>query len=204
MNISRYLSGPPEDGQSIRAGAPRALGARRAAGLAAMALAATLSGASHAQTLVLDASNSQVGYTVEALGVLPVRGEFQQFHGLTQRDPAHPSACRVDVTVQVGSLKMDDPARRRQALEPDMLDAARFPTMRFTGACAPPGIAGKLTMHGVSHPLTLALQSAHGRMTATATLHRQDYGVAGLPNLVGSRVIIALNTPLPPAALPGK
>jgi polyisoprenoid-binding protein YceI len=172
----------------------------RATALASIALWAASFSAGQAQTMTLDATNSQVAYTVEALGLLPIRGVFQQFHGVTRRDPAHPASCQVDVTVQVTSLKMDDPVRRRQALQPDMLDAGRYPTMHFAGACGPSGIAGKLTMHGVSGPLTLALHPGRTRMVATATLRRQDYGVSGLPDLVGPRVVIALTTPLPGAS----
>jgi polyisoprenoid-binding protein YceI len=150
-----------------------------------------------AGVMTLDPSNSRISYTVNVAGLFPVRGAFRQFHGTVRADAAHPGACQVDVTVDVASLAMDSPARRRRALAPGMLDAAHYPTMHFTGACAPPGLAGALTMHGVTHGLALTLRPAHGRLAATGSLRRQDYGVTGLPVVIGSRVVIELSAPLP-------
>ena len=48
---------------------------------------------------------------------------------------------------------MEDPARTAQALGPAMLDAARFPTMRFDGRCAGAGVSGALDLHGTTGKL---------------------------------------------------
>jgi polyisoprenoid-binding protein YceI len=150
-----------------------------------------------AQRLAITPANSQIGYTVFGLGLVPVHGAFRQFAGVADLSSTHPAACSIDVTIQVTSLHMANPGRQRQALAPDMLAASRYPTMRFTGACQASGIGGTLTMHGVSRPLTLVLHRTSAGLSATATLRRQDFGINGLPHLVGSQVRLTLATPAP-------
>ena len=87
----------------------------------------------------------------------------------------------------------------RQALEPDMLAPDQFPTMHFTGRCQPGGLAGTLTMHGVSQPVSFVMHRTASGFTAWGALRRQDFGIDGLPHLVGSQVRIKLTAPMPPA-----
>jgi polyisoprenoid-binding protein YceI len=152
-----------------------------------------------AQRLAITPANSQVGYTVFGFGLLPVHGAFQQFAGVAELSRANPRACNIDVTIQVASLRMASPYRQQQALAPDMLASRRYPTIHFIGACRAAGITGVITMHGVSRPLTLLLHRTSAGLTAIATLRRQDFGIDGLPHLVGSQVRIKLTTPAPEA-----
>jgi polyisoprenoid-binding protein YceI len=193
----------PPKAQPTHPGADRVPRGRLIAG-ACIALSAA-SHAATAQEFPVTPANSQIGYVVFALGLLPLHGSFEQFRGTVRLRNAQPLACDVDVTFQVASLRMDDAARRQQALEPDMLAVDRFPTMHFTGQCQPGTLSGTLTMHGVSRPLTLALHRTSTGLMATGTLRRQDYGIDGLPHLLGSQVKIRLTTPAPEifrAALP--
>jgi polyisoprenoid-binding protein YceI len=169
---------------------------RRAAACLAAALAAAPAHAAW-RPLQLDPTTARISYTVFALGLLPITATFQKFHGVALQDTSHPGTCRIDVTIDVASLHMDDPDRQRQALAPDMLDAADFPTMRFTGACAARSIAGKLTLHGVTRPVTLVMQRNGPQVRCTGTLARRDFGILGLRGLVAANVRLRLVVQLP-------
>jgi polyisoprenoid-binding protein YceI len=173
------------------------------AALAAVCVAVSvpLAGPARAQRVALTPANSQVGYIVFAFGLFPIRGAFQRFNGVAVVDGTNPLACHVDVTIDVASLHMAEPYRQRQALEPDMLAAARYPFMHFSGRCVLPALVGALNMHGVSRPVSLVMRRSHGGIIATGTLYRQDFGILGLPHMVGSQVRIRLATPAPAALL---
>ena len=73
------------------------------------------------------------------------------------------------------------------------------PPWASPGQCAGATLTGELTLHGITHPLLLALARAGGQMMATGNLQRRDYAITGLPGLVGQRIRIRLRTALPPA-----
>jgi polyisoprenoid-binding protein YceI len=146
---------------------------------------------------------SRLDYTVFALGMFPISANFQDFSGTLTLDPRDSSHCAVDLTVRIASLHMADPARNKLALSASVLDAAHFPSMHFAGICADAGtaLAGTLTLHGVTHPLTLAVIRRGRHVTATGTLRRGDYAIGGLPGFVGQRIRFRLAADLPAAVV---
>ena len=146
----------------------------------------------------IDPTNTRISYTVFALGILPITATFQRFHGLAVRDTARPGACYIKVVIDVDSLHMDDPDRRRQALAADMLDAAHFPTMRFTGACTDQAVVGNLVLHGITRKFVLAMQRDATQVSCVGTLARRDFGILGMRDLVAPDVRIRLSVRLPP------
>ncbi len=154
--------------------------------------------AATARTVAIDPTNTRISYTVFVLDLLPVTATFERFHGLVVRDPARPGTCYVQVVIDVASLHMEDPDRRRQALAPDMLDAAHFPTMRYTGACTDHTIAGNLLLHGVTRKFVLAMQRDATQVSCVGTLARRDFGILGMRDLVAPDVRIRLSVRLPP------
>jgi polyisoprenoid-binding protein YceI len=171
------------------------------AAAALLAAAPTLAGAA-ARQIPLAPPVARIGYTVFALGVLPVVATFERFEGTVLQDPARPNDCRVQVTIDVASMQMDDPERRRQALAPDMLDAADFPTMHFDGACQgdrkTQSLVGNLTLHGVTRRLTLAMHRNGTQVNCVGRVVRGDFGILGMGDLVAPIVRIDLNVSLPP------
>ncbi len=149
------------------------------------------------QRLPLAPPATTIAYTAYALGVLPIHAVFDRFSGSVTVTRANPLRCTIDVSVDVASLHMDNPDRQREVLSADMLDANRFPKMLFTGSCTPAGIAGVLTLHGVTRKLTLVLHQARGQIICTGSLRRYDFGVNGLSGIVASRVRLQLVTAAP-------
>ncbi len=136
-------------------------------------------------------------FTSYAMGLWPIAGHFTRFSGRLQVDPAHAQDCTVSLNIDVSSLEMADPARARTAMGPKLLDASRFPTLSYQGSCAGGHAAGMLTMHGVTRGLALSARRAGQVVTATGTLHRQDYGIDGLPGLVGRTIKLSFAVSLP-------
>jgi polyisoprenoid-binding protein YceI len=147
--------------------------------------------------VALTPPTTRIGYTVVAMGVLPISTNFDRFQGTVTADPAHPAPCHIQVTVDVDSMHMDDPNRLRQALGPDMFDAAHYPTMNFSGQCALQSVAGILTLHGVSRPVTFAMHREGDQVVCGGTVLRRDFGIMGLDGVVAPRVHIRLSAHLP-------
>ena len=136
-------------------------------------------------------------FTTYALGLWPIPGHFTRFTGQLQVDPAHAQDCTVTLNIDVSSLEMADPERARLATGPKLLDQPRYPSLTYQGSCAGGRAAGLLTMHGVTHRLELTAKRTGRVVTATGTLHRQDYGLDGLPGLIGRTIKLTFAVSLP-------
>ncbi|HTR15745.1 MAG TPA: YceI family protein [Acetobacteraceae bacterium] len=155
-------------------------------------------------TFLLQPPSSEVGYRVYAVGIFPMDAAFGKFQGTVTLDPATPGNCSVDLTVDVNSLTMADPDRRKQALEPDMMDVDHYPTLTFHGHCqSADSIIGDLTMHGVTRQVEMKVSREEGRLITTGKIRRSDFGVNGLPNLLGETIRIRFSTALPQEGKPG-
>jgi polyisoprenoid-binding protein YceI len=126
------------------------------------------------------------------LGLLPFDGRFVRFHGVLRFDPSDHARCDVVLQVDVASLSMRSDAITEMVRGPDFLDAARYPTLAYEGACGPGGIAGALTMHGVTRPFGLTLDWRGEAVQAVGRLRRADWGMTARPLLGGTFVRITV------------
>jgi polyisoprenoid-binding protein YceI len=168
--------------------------------LAVLLALVLLSGTARAETrnLPLDPAHAEVGFRTYAFGMVPMDGTFSRFSGVLVIDPAAPGTCRVDISVEVASLHMPDPAIRDDVLSPNLLDAVHFPTLAYSGACAGDGvIEGVLTLHGVARPLRLTVAREAAKYRADASLRRREWGITGRPLMAGSTVRIRVSTSIP-------
>lgn len=166
----------------------------------------TAAAAASPQTLQLAPAATELTLRAYALGMMPMDGAFARFRGRIDFDPATPGRCRVDLVAESASLSFAEPGVREEVLSPSFLDAAAFPTLIYRGTCAVGGLQGDLALHGETHPLTLALRGDGGRLVATGTLDRTDWGINGRPLMVGASVRIQVSVMLSEAArafLPG-
>jgi polyisoprenoid-binding protein YceI len=115
---------------------------------------------------------SAVDIRIYRLGLFPLDGQFARFHGWLTYDPANHTDCRVQLRVDVTGLTMPSSVMRERILGPEFLDAARYPTFAFDGACTRAGVAGDLALHGVTHPFMLALDWHPASVTAIGSLRR--------------------------------
>ncbi len=149
------------------------------------------------RTFALTPATTSLNLTVYALGLFPLPATYPSFHGTLELDSDHPDFCRVSITVDQRSLHMADPDRVRKALAPDMLDAAQFPTMSYTGTCRGTQADGMLTLHGITRPFDLDMTRVGDRVTGEGRLNRHDYAVNGMPHMLGETIKIHFATTLP-------
>jgi polyisoprenoid-binding protein YceI len=134
--------------------------------IAAAALATSLSFSAFADvsTYQLDPDHTYPSFEADHIGGLSVwRGKFDKSQGTVRLDRAAKTGT-VEVTtdlasVHTGSTKLD------QGLQSDQFfDASKFPEATYKGTIKfdgdkPASVIGNLTMHGVTRPLTLKIDS---------------------------------------------
>ena len=166
-----------------------------------------------AGTWVLDASHSEVTFSVRHMMISKVRGVFG-LKTATIEAPENPLEVRVTASVDAASLDTKDEGRDTHLRSGDFFDVATYPTIEFTstGVRYDGGdflVDGDLTMHGVTKPVTFELEfggfgtDPYGNYkagaTATTVINREDFGLtwnAALETggvLVGKDVTITLD-----------
>lgn len=171
--------------------------------VAVLALAIYLSAraGSHAapRQIPLEPPASQLAIRAYGMGLLPLDARFERFVGWLSYDPDNRAVCQVELRAEVASLVADDPTVRNRIIGPEFMDAARFPTLHYTGACRPQDkVHGILEMHGVSGTFALTLDWGSDRVSAEGRLLRADWGMTAMPLTGGRTVRIRVSVPLDP------
>jgi polyisoprenoid-binding protein YceI len=150
------------------------------------------------RTVRLAPSTAALAIRAYAMGLVPIDARFARFDGTLTYDPDGGGRCSARLVAQVDSMQASDPATRETMLGADFLDAARFPTLTFVGACTgPKTVEGQLTMRGVTRPLGTSLAwSPHGLATE-ADIRRAQWGMDARPFAVGPVIRMRLTAALP-------
>jgi polyisoprenoid-binding protein YceI len=145
-------------------------------------------------TYVLDPKHTYPSFAADHMGGLSVwRGKFTETSGKVVYDKEAKTGT-IDVTVNVSSVDFGNQKLDEHAKSPEIFDAAKFPTATYTGkftqwnGSTPTEAQGTFTLHGVSKPLTLKINSFMCKPNpmlkkevcgadASATFNRDDYGV---------------------------
>jgi polyisoprenoid-binding protein YceI len=162
--------------------------------LASLAALTTASVFAAPVTYVVDPRHTYPSFEADHMGGLSIwRGKFTDTTGKVVYDK-DAKAGTIDVTVNVSSvdfglMKLDEHAR-----SPELFDAAKYPTAVYTGkftkfnGTTPTEAEGTLTMHGVTKPLALTINTFMCKpnpMTkkevcgadASASFNRSDFGL---------------------------
>lgn len=113
----------------------------------------------------VDKAHSNIYFTVDHV-YSKVRGHFNEFTSTMAFDPANLKESRFAFEIKVGSIDTNIEKRDKHLLSPDFFDAAKYPAMTFTSTAITEGgkgvynVAGKLTVKGKEHDLTLPLTLA--------------------------------------------
>lgn len=145
-------------------------------------------------TYTLDPNHTYPSFAADHFGGLSVwRGKFDSSSGKVVYDKEAKSGS-IEVTVQMNSIDFGMPKLNEHAKSPEIFDAAKYPTATYMGkftkwsGATPTEAEGTLTMHGVTKPVTLHIDSFKCQQNpqskkevcgadATATLNRADFGV---------------------------
>lgn len=162
-----------------------------------------------AGTYAADPAHTQVAWSINHLGFSIYDGIFGSATGTLTLDAAHPAAASVAIEVPVSGLVTTVPALDEHLKKPDFFDAAKFPTVSFKSTAVTvrgreATIAGQLTLHGVTRPVTLAARfvgagtnplskKATIGFAATTTIKRSDFGMSFLAPALGDVVDLRIN-----------
>lgn len=172
--------------------------------LAVLTACLLISGASFAQWTV-DKSHSRVGFTVTHNLISDVDGNFKTFDAKITSSKDDLSDAVFELTADVNSIDTDNDRRDGHLKSPDFFDAAKFGTITFKSTSFKKvsgknyKLAGDLTMHGVTKPVTLDVvmngpvtnDTPRGKVTlagfkSTGVIKRSDFGVGTIPVVVVS------------------
>ena len=153
-----------------------------------LALAAVV----HAAEYSIDPAHSNVGFSVRHI-VSNVKGQFNDFSGNFIYDAKAPEKSSVEAVIQTKSINTNNDKRDGHLKSPDFFDVEKIPTMTFKSTAVKSAgprkleVAGLLTLHGISKPVTLSVEGGdvakdpwggtRTGFTATTTINRKDYGM---------------------------
>jgi polyisoprenoid-binding protein YceI len=161
---------------------------------ASMAALACASAIAAPVTYTLDPAHTYPSFAADHFGGLSVwRGKFNSTSGKVVYDKDAKSGS-LDVTIDINSINFGMPKLDEHAKSAEIFDAAKYPTATFSGkftkfnGSAPAEAQGTLTMHGVTKPVTLKIDSfkcIQSPLTkkevcgveVSSTINRADFGV---------------------------
>ncbi|GAB3999341.1 YceI family protein [Spirosoma daeguense] len=161
--------------------------------------------ATYAQTWNLDKSHSRVGFTVTHMMLTDVDGNFKTFDAKLTASKPDLSDAVFEVTADINSINTDNERRDGHLKGPDFFDAAKFPNLTFKSTSFQKAegkkykLAGDLTMHGVTKPVTLDVvmngpvtqEGRNGKQDkvgfkVSGTIKRLDFGIGSSTTAVVS------------------
>jgi polyisoprenoid-binding protein YceI len=172
-------------------------------------LIASAAHAAPAGTYKIDPVHSVAYFEVgHAGGISRFMGRFNDMSGELVVDTPEKSKVKVDVKVDSVDTRSD--ALDKHLKSPDFFNAVQFPMLSFASTAVTLGgagegtLAGNLTLHGVTKPVTFKLKEigtgngpkgdARVGYSAIASIKRSDFGIAyGIPKAATDDVDLRIN-----------
>jgi polyisoprenoid-binding protein YceI len=162
-----------------------------------------------AGTYKIEPYHTQAEFSVSHFGFTNFFGVFSGASGSLVLDPAKPAASRLEVSIPIQSVQTTIAPLDDQLKGDKWFDAAKFPTATFTSTKVVLSgrdsavIAGNLTLHGVTKPITLKAhfigagvnpldKSFTAGFEAAGTIKRSDFGVSTYAPLIGDDVRLTI------------
>jgi polyisoprenoid-binding protein YceI len=179
-------------------------------------MAATTTSPASVTTWNIDPAHSAAEFKVRHMMISNVKGTIKGITGTLTEHATDSTLSSVEATVDVSTIHTGEVQRDGHLKSADFFEVEKHPTMTFKSTKVVPkgegeyAVTGDLTMHGVTKPVTFAVEgpSAPGKdpwgntrigLTATAKVNRKDFGLnwnAALETggiLVGEDVHITLD-----------
>lgn len=144
-------------------------------------------------TYQIDPQHSAAQFKVRHMMIANVKGEFDKVSGTVDFDPANLAAAKIDAVIDVASVSTRETDRDNHLKSADFFDVAKFPQITFKSTSVAKGgdgykVDGDLTIHGVTKPVTLAVESVSDEikdawgfmrrgLEATTEIDRRDFGL---------------------------
>jgi polyisoprenoid-binding protein YceI len=154
---------------------------------------------------VSDPAHTSVTAKIVHLGFSSYTLRFDKVDAQFRFDPASPDTSPITVSIDPASIDTGSKTFDGQLSGRDWFDAEDFPKITFVSDRIDVGdgqhgtIAGQLTIHGVTKPVTLSVtfNGVGGDLiplvtrvgfSASTTIKRSDFGLTRFPGLVGDEV----------------
>lgn len=161
-----------------------------------------------AQDYTLDAMHTGVSFQVAHAGISMTHGRFNDVSGTFSIDADNPGKSSFNVTIKTESVDTGNEQRDKHLRAPDFFNAKQFPTITFKSKSVKPtaeglSVAGDLTLHGETKPVTLNLKGGKSvefpkgtkriGYSTDLTLKRSEFGMDKALEAVGDDVKIAIS-----------
>jgi len=155
----------------------------------------------------VDGAHSAVNLSVRHMVISKVRGRFAKWSARLQLETTDLSRSAVEVDIEAASIETGVADRDAHLRSADFLDAEKHPTLRYRSrrveVVSPERLrlVGDLTIRDVSREVVLEVEyGGQGKdpwgnqrvgFTATASLHRRDFGLTWNQALETGGVLVA-------------
>ena len=164
-----------------------------AAWMMAVLVVAGSTGVAKAQVYTIDPAHSAVEFGIKHMAISTVHGRFSIVDGTVHLDDKDMSQSSVAATINVASVDTGNAQRDGHLKSPDFFDIAKFPTATFKSTSVTKtgdgyDVAGQLTLHGITKPVTLHMEppskdqigmdkKPHRGFSASTAINRKDFGL---------------------------
>jgi polyisoprenoid-binding protein YceI len=130
----------------------------------------------------LDPYHTQVEFSTKHLGMMTVRGYFDEISATADIDPDHPETSSVEVTMSTASIRTNNAIRDNDLRSSNFLEVDKYPMITFRSTSVEPAgpdrytLTGDLTIKGNTRPVSLQM-TKYGEFNDPGMMgHRIAYG----------------------------
>ena len=141
----------------------------------------------------IDASHSQIQFSVRHMMVSKARGTFDKWSGSVNLNPEHPEQTTVEITIETDSINTKDAQRDGHLKSPDFFAVEQYPAITFKSTSVEvtgkesAKLYGDLTIRDVTKPVVLNVEyqgsakspwgTTNYGFSATTKINREDWGL---------------------------
>jgi polyisoprenoid-binding protein YceI len=155
----------------------------------------------------LDPYHTQVEFATKHLGMMTVRGYFDDVSTTADIDPDHLENASVQATISTASIRTNNGIRDNDLKSSNFLEVEKYPEITFKSTSVEAAgqdrytLTGDLTIKGTTHPVALDV-TMYGELNdpgmmghriaygATAKINRKDFGVS-LNMVLDGRMVVS-------------
>ena len=154
----------------------------------------------------LDPYHTQVEFSAKHLGMMTVRGYFDEIGATADIDPDHPETSSVQVIISTASVRTNNGVRDNDLRSSNFLEVEKYPEITFRSTSVEPSgsdhykLTGDLTIKDTTRPVVLDV-TRYGEFNdpgmmghriayaATTKINRKDFGLSFSAILDGRMVV---------------
>jgi polyisoprenoid-binding protein YceI len=155
----------------------------------------------------LDPYHTQLEFSAKHLGMMTVRGYFDELSAIADIDPEHPETASVEVTISTASIRTNNGIRDNDLRSSNFLEVEKYPEIKFKSTSVEPSggnhykLTGDLTIKETTHPVVLDVErygefNDQGMMGhriaygATTKINRKDFGLS-FSMVLDGRIVVS-------------